>query len=177
MLIIDAYASIRGKGLLTSDSMAAGTNSGATLPCFSTAVRRADRLLNRIYDDALRPSGLATTQYALLETLARANGSLAHGQLASRQEMAGTTLSRNLKPLLRDGLVAVEPGVDRRTRLVTITPRGEEVLALAHPLWCTAQEQIFADLGAPGAERLLEDLAHLIAQLRDERGKDREHAR
>lgn len=150
--------------------MAAEARGGAALPCFSSAVRRADRRLNRIYDDALRPSGLATTQYALLSTLAQANGSLAHGQLASRQEMAGATLSRNLKPLLRDGLVAVAPGADRRTRLVTITPRGEQALALARPLWRTAQERVLADIGEPGAVRLLEDLATLIAQLRDEPG-------
>lgn len=151
--------------------MVATKEGAAALPCICSTVRRADRLLNRIYDDALRPSGLAITQYALLATLARANGSLAHGQLASRQEMAGATLSRNLKPLLRDGLVAVEPGTDRRTRLVTITPRGEEALALARPLWRTAQERVIADGREPGAVRLLEDLSTLIAQLRDERGK------
>jgi DNA-binding MarR family transcriptional regulator len=160
-----------------NDSMAVMKEGGSALPCFSTTVRRADRLLNRIYDDALRPSGLATTQYALLATLANSDGSLAHGQLASRQEMAGTTLSRTLKPLLRDGLVAVEPGVDRRTRLVTITPRGEKALAMARPLWSTAQERVFADVGEVGAVHLLEDLAGLIAQLRDERGKDRGYAR
>jgi DNA-binding MarR family transcriptional regulator len=160
-----------------SESMAVMKEGGSALPCFSTTVRRADRLLNRIYDDALRPSGLATTQYALLAILANANGALPHGQLASRQEMAGTTLSRTLKPLLRDGLVEIVPGADRRTRLVTITPRGEEALAQARPLWRAVQERVITDVGEPGAVRLLEDLASLIAQLRDEPGKELGNAR
>jgi DNA-binding MarR family transcriptional regulator len=150
---------------------------GSAMPCLCSRVRRADRLLNRIYDDALRPTGLATTQYSLLAMLDAANGSMPHGQLATRQEMAGTTLSRTLKPLLRDGLVAIAPGADRRTRLVTITPRGQEALAQARPLWKSVQEGVIADVGESQTERLLEDLASLIAQLRDERGKEREHAR
>lgn len=143
----------------------------ASLPCLCSAVRRADRLLNRVYDDALRPSGLATTQYSLLATLAEADGSLPHGQLASRQEMAGTTLSRNLKPLLRDGLVAITQGADRRTRLVAITDRGQEVLAQTRPLWRAAQERVIADVGEPEAVRLLDELARLVDRLRDERGR------
>ncbi len=38
--------------------------------CVCTTVRKADRALNRLYDQALQPSGLLTTQYALLSTLA-----------------------------------------------------------------------------------------------------------
>ncbi len=140
--------------------------NGPVLPCVCTTVRRADRLLNRIYDDALRPSGLATTQYAILATLSRANGSLSHSQLARKQEMAGTTLSRTLKPLLRDDLVAMAPGADRRTRLVTITERGEEVLAQARPLWRAAQERVLAEVGSARAAQLIDELGTVIATLR-----------
>lgn len=155
------------KGATLHESMTVGKDaSGAALPCLCSRVRRADRLLNRIYDDALRPTGLATTQYSLLATLAEADGSMPHGQLASRQEMAGTTLSRNLQPLLRDGLVAISPGADRRTRIVTITDRGQETLARARPLWWTVQERVIADVGEAETARLLDELASLIAQLR-----------
>lgn len=128
-------------------------------------MRRADRALNRLYDEALRPSGLATTQYALLSILARAGRPLLHSDLAERQEMAGTTLSRTLKPLARDGLVRIEPGDDRRTRLVAITPEGEAALERARPLWCSVQDRVVADLGEERAEHLLAELAHLMARL------------
>jgi DNA-binding MarR family transcriptional regulator len=110
-------------------------------------VRRVDRVLNRLYDEALRPSGLATTQYALLATLSRAGRPLPHGELAAMQEMAGTTLSRTLKPLIRDGLVRIAPGADRRTRRVAITRAGEAALDKARPLWRSAQERVVAEMG------------------------------
>jgi DNA-binding MarR family transcriptional regulator len=133
----------------------------------AASVRRADRALNRLYDEALRPSGLAITQYALLSTLARAGRPLLHSDLAARQEMAGTTLSRTLKPLARDGLVRIEPGDDRRTRLVAITPEGELALERARPLWRSVQGRIVADVGEERAERLLAELGNLVARLHD----------
>ena len=134
--------------------------------CVCTAVRRVDRLLNRVYDEALRPSGLATTQYALLSTLSRAGRPVPHGELAAMQEMAGTTLSRNLKPLVRDGLVRIEPGDDRRTRYVAITERGESVLEEARPLWRSVQERVVAEVGEEWVERLLGELCEVLGQLR-----------
>ena len=143
------------------------TGGQATASCVCSAVRRADRALNRLYDEALRPSGLATTQYALLSTLARAEQPLPHSRLAEMQEMAGTTLSRNLKPLVRDGLVRIEPGVDRRTRYVTITPEGLATLERARPLWRAVQARVVADLGEERIDRLLGELADLVAHLRE----------
>jgi DNA-binding MarR family transcriptional regulator len=139
----------------------------ATSPCVCSAVRRADRALNRLYDDALRPSGLATTQYALLSILSRAGRPMPHGELANRQEMAATTLSRTLKPLVRDGLVRIEPGKDRRTRNVAITPDGEAALARARPLWQSVQQRVVADVGQERVDRLLAELADLVAHLRE----------
>lgn len=137
-------------------------------PCVCSAVRRADRALNRLYDEALRPSGLATTQYALLSILSRAGRPLPHAELADRQEMAGTTLSRTVKPLVRDGLIALTPGQDRRTRYVAITPAGEAVLAQARPLWAAVQDRLIADLGQERIEQLLGELGELVAYLRED---------
>ena len=129
-------------------------------------MRRVDRVLNRMYDEALRPSGLATTQYALLSTLSRAGRPLPHRELAAMQEMAGTTLSRNLKPLVRDGLVRIAPGDDRRTRYVAITEAGEAVLAGARPLWRSVQARVAAEIGEERVERLLAELADVVGRLR-----------
>lgn len=134
--------------------------------CVCTAVRRADRALNRLYDEALRPSGLTTTQYALLSTLARAGQPLLHSRLADMQGMAGTTLSRNLKPLVRDGLVRITPGEDRRTHFVSMTAEGEALLERARPLWQSVQADLVADVGAERIDRLLEELSTLVMRLR-----------
>jgi DNA-binding MarR family transcriptional regulator len=134
------------------------------LPCVCTAIRRADRALSRLYDEALRPSGLTTTQYALLSKLAREQAPISHHQLAEVQAMAGPTLSRNLTPLVRDGLVQVAPGTDRRTRFVSVTAQGEEALTDARPLWQAVQERIVAEVGVGRIELLLAELRHLVAQ-------------
>ena len=78
--------------------------------CTSTALRRADRALGRIYDDSLRPTGLTTTQYSLLAIIDRAPQPLTLGDLAKAQVMDRTTLSHNLAPLRRVGLVQVDHG-------------------------------------------------------------------
>jgi DNA-binding MarR family transcriptional regulator len=114
----------------------------------------------------LRPSGLATTQYALLVTLARAEGPLRHHQLAEAQVMDGTTLTRNLAPLARDGLVQIAPGTDRRTRFVSLTPAGVAALERARPLWRAVQERIVTETGDERIATLLHDLADLVTRIR-----------
>lgn len=134
--------------------------------CVCTAVRHVDRILNRMYDGALRPSGLATTQYALLSTLSRVGRPILHSELAAMQEMARTTLSRNLKPLVRDGLVRIAAGDDRRTRLVAITEAGQTVLEEARPLWQSVQGRVVAEVGEERVERLLAELADVVGRMR-----------
>ncbi len=135
-------------------------------PCLCTTVRRADRTLNRLYDEALQPSGLLTTQYALLSTLARAGEPMLHSALADAQLMSPATLSRNLKPLQRDGLVRIAPGRDRRTRYVELTGAGQEALARARPLWRAIQAQVRETAGSARIELLLSELQGLVADLR-----------
>ncbi len=155
-------------GEASADPLAAG----AAMPCVCSAVRRVDRVLNRLYDEALRPSGLATTQFALLSVLSRARRPLPHRELAMLQGMAPATLSRNLQPLARDGLVCIEPGEDRRTRLVAITPCGEDALAEARPLWQSIQTRVVEELGEARAEGLINELADVLALLRQDEHED-----
>jgi DNA-binding MarR family transcriptional regulator len=135
-------------------------------PCVCTTVRRADRALTRIYDEALQPSGLLTTQYALLSTLARVGEPMLHSALAEAQMMSPATLSRNLKPLQRDGLVRIAPGTDRRTRYVELTGAGHEALERARPLWRAVQAQVRETAGAERIETLLAELQSLVVDLR-----------
>lgn len=134
--------------------------------CVSTAVRRADRALTRIYDDALRPTGLVTTQFSLLSIIARAPGPRTLGDLAEAQVMDRTTLTRNLVPLVREGLVLITPGNDRRTRVISLTALGESIRDKARPRWQEAQEAIIRDAGSERIEHLLDELASLVEHVR-----------
>jgi DNA-binding MarR family transcriptional regulator len=134
--------------------------------CTSTALRRADRALGRIYDDSLRPTGLTTTQYSLLAIIDRAPQPLTLGDLAEAQVMDRTTLSHNLAPLRRDGLVQVASGADRRTKVIALTGAGKSLLETARPRWHAAQQRLVEITGDDAYQHLLAELADLVAHAR-----------
>ena len=128
--------------------------------CFN--LRKAARAVTQAYDAALQPVGLKATQYSVLAAAA-AIGPLTVGKLADRLVMDRTTLTRNLNPLERDGLVRIEEGEDRRARLVTVTPAGRRLLARAQPLWRSAQERMVDRLGRRQWSELLSGLDASVA--------------
>ncbi len=106
--------------------------------CACFAVRRAARAITQHYDRALRPTGLRATQFTLLTVLSL-GGPMPLSRVANRLGMERTTLTRNLKPLLTEGLIAVSSGGDRRVRTIAITPSGRRQAAAAVPYWRGAQ--------------------------------------
>jgi DNA-binding transcriptional ArsR family regulator len=103
--------------------MAAVSMDGAAL-CNNLALRKAARYLGAAYDKALAPVGLRGTQFSILQKLS-ACGETTITALAEVIAMDRTTMASNLKPLAREGLVTIEPSaVDRRARIVTLTPEG-----------------------------------------------------
>ena len=109
--------------------------------CACFAVRRAARAITQHYDRLLKPAGLRATQFTLL-TMLRLGGPLPLSQVADRLGMERTTLTRNLRPLIAKGLVAVESGGDRRVRTISITAQGERAAVAAVPQWRVAQRAV-----------------------------------
>ncbi|WP_315834652.1 MarR family winged helix-turn-helix transcriptional regulator [Bradyrhizobium prioriisuperbiae] len=110
--------------------------------CLCLAAQRAARTLARRFDEALRPLGLTSGQFSLLTSLNRAIPP-SIGSVAALLAMDRTTLTANLKPLERRGLVqtAVDPA-DRRGRLLTLTKAGRLLLQSAVPIWRDTHRQI-----------------------------------
>jgi DNA-binding MarR family transcriptional regulator len=77
--------------------------------------------------------------------------------------MDRTTLTRNLRPLERDGLVTIEAGADRRVRLVRLTRGGERKHAEAAPLWAKAHARVTEGIGSKTWRALQKDLSRTIA--------------
>ena len=134
--------------------------------CLCTLVRKTDRALNRIYDDALRPANIATTQFAVLRNIERQPSPPALSELAEIMRMDRTTLSRNLHPLERDGLVAITAGSDRRTKSVALTSAGELKIAETLPLWQTVQRSVATALG-PSERSIIESQLQTLLQTLD----------
>jgi DNA-binding MarR family transcriptional regulator len=118
--------------------------------------------MNRFYDDALAPAELRTTQYSILARL-HADGPATVGGLAERLGMDRTTLSREVEPLVRDGLVDAQPGEDRRRRMLSLSEHGRERLNVARPLWERAQRDIRSRFGGERTDALLAELRELVA--------------
>jgi DNA-binding MarR family transcriptional regulator len=107
--------------------------------CFN--LRKAMRVVTRLYDERMRRAGLRATQFALLAHT-YAMGPVALTKLAEAMVTDRTTMARNLEPLQKGGLIDGEDGKDRRTRIVKITKAGREKLTQAYPLWKRAQNEI-----------------------------------
>ncbi|MEV4604755.1 MarR family winged helix-turn-helix transcriptional regulator [Amycolatopsis sp. NPDC049253] len=122
--------------------------------CNATAARRATRYLTASYDKALAPVDLRTTQFNILHRLALA-GKTTITALAQVSAMDRTTLATNLKPLERDGLLAIRASdADRRARVVEITEAGLARLEKAVPLWRSAQDRFEDAFGEADAAEL-----------------------
>ena len=109
--------------------------------CLCGALRQASRAVSRLYDDELRGIGLRTTQYSLLRVVAKA-GEVRQGDLSGLTSLDETTLTRNLRPLVKARWIDVRSGDDRREKLVTITKAGTAKLAEADPAWQRAQARM-----------------------------------
>jgi DNA-binding MarR family transcriptional regulator len=128
--------------------------------CLCLAVQRAARSLARRFDDALRPLGLTSGQFSLMMSLNRPEAP-GIGEVSHLLAMDRTTLSANVKPLARRGLVAVKvDDADRRGRLLTLTPAGRDVLRRALPIWKGAQAAVEGLLDSD-PDRLRADLSRL----------------
>ncbi len=122
--------------------------------CLCLHAQRAARALARRFDEALRPAGLTNGQFSLLMALNRPEPTPMQ-PVAALLAMDRTTLTAALKPLSRNGLVAIEVDpADRRGRRLRLTDRGHAVLAAAVPIWRELHATVEAGLAGLGPEAL-----------------------
>jgi len=128
--------------------------------CLCLHVQRAARALARRYDEALRPAGLTSGQFSLLMSLNRPEPTNI-ARVSAVLGMDRTTLTANVKPLERQGLVKVVPdAADGRSRHLKLTRKGRTRLLSAVPLWERAHAET-ERLVTRTADRLRGDLRRL----------------
>jgi DNA-binding MarR family transcriptional regulator len=133
--------------------------------CNSLATRKVSRRITQIYDTALAPCGLRSTQVHILGNLyARQKNPPTLSELAEAMVLDRSALGHNLRPLERDGFVELqENDQDRRQRHLVITRDGKAKLQEAFPLWVTAQERLTSLYGEKEMAKLrktLNTIAH-----------------
>jgi len=135
--------------------------------CLSMALRQAARALTQRYDAAFSVVGIRSTQFSVLVALAQAP-SVPLSRLAEALVMDRTTLTRNLAPLLRRGLVEESAAADKRVRSYALTARGKQLLTRALPDWKGAQARILCALAKQDAEQLRRILRAVVAAAQED---------
>ena len=117
------------------------------LPCACQNLRRATRIVTRIYDQELKKAGLEITQFGLLTALATA-GELNQKRLSEGFAMDSTTLTRTMDRMRKQGWISVKQGRDRREHLFSLTAAGKRQMARAKPHWDLAESRLRNELDA-----------------------------
>ncbi len=118
--------------------------------CLCLHAQRAARRLSRHFDEAMRPVGITSGQFSLLNGLNRPEPPTI-GAVANLLAMDRSTVTANLKPLERQGLVRIEADPeDRRGRRIALTEQGLALLAAATPIWTREHAAIEATLNGGG---------------------------
>jgi DNA-binding MarR family transcriptional regulator len=129
--------------------------------CLCLHVQRAARSVARCYDDALRPVGLTSGQFSLLMALNRPEPPQL-GEVAAVLGLDRTTLTANLKPLVRRGFLKISvDAADKRGRRLRLMAKGRTTLVTAMPMWRAAQAAIQRRLKGSNVDRLRADLKAL----------------
>lgn len=134
--------------------------------CACFHFRRASRAVTQLFDEILRPSGVRSTQLVILINVAL-NEPVNSAHLARELVMDRSTVVRNLKPLVKGGLITVQPGKDRRTRVVSLTQKGRRILLDAVPLWEQAQHRFVSHVGTDRFRELLGELGNAVNVMQD----------
>ena len=116
------------------------------LPCLCSTLRRSSRALTQLYEQALRPLGLRSSQFTILQALVR-TGECSQGRLGEILAMDSTSLTRTLGIMRRQGWIAERRGDDRRERWLRLTKAGQEQLGRALPAWEKVQSRLRLQLG------------------------------
>jgi DNA-binding MarR family transcriptional regulator len=106
--------------------------------CASFNFRKTARAVTRLYDAALQESGIRSTQFAILVGIAK-NQPVSIGRLGDLLVIDSTTLTRSLRLLQKEGFIAISNRAAMRQRFLTVTAKGERVLARSLPAWRKAQ--------------------------------------
>jgi DNA-binding MarR family transcriptional regulator len=136
--------------------------SNEQLPCINLSYRKASRVISQIYDRELSEVGLKCSQFSILRAVHHRKQTT-NAELQELLVLEQTTLTRGLKPLVRDGYIKSAPGLDKREKLLSLTPEGKKLYRRASQKWQRAQDGVIAKLGRRTSKQMLEMNQALMA--------------
>ena len=133
--------------------------------CLNLELRKSARLITQFYEARLSEVGLKVGQFSILRAVYLCKQTN-NKELQRILVLDQTTLSRNLKPLIRDELLslAVDDN-DHRIKLITLSDKGKSTYQTALPLWQAAQDEISKKLGKEQVKHITELTDKLLETL------------
>jgi DNA-binding MarR family transcriptional regulator len=125
-----------------------------TQQCLLTRTRSLSRVITSVYDQALRPYNVNSSQFSMLVRIARMNGA-SRAELARAGHLERSTSTRNLQLLLDQGWAEELAATRGRSRPILLSAAGRQLLETAMPAWRAAQQSVTRLLGEQGASALL----------------------
>jgi DNA-binding MarR family transcriptional regulator len=128
--------------------------------CIGMQLRLLNRVVTKVYDDALRPLRLKTSQVNIL-VAAWKLGLASPLRVCDILQMDPSTLSRNLERMRAKGWLEVVSSSDGREQPFRLTATGQKLLEKAVPRWESAQQRVQQLLGPSGVDLLQKTLKRL----------------
>src|SRR5262245_53156751 len=135
--------------------------------CVAVRLRRLNRVITNLYDDALRPLGLKASQLNILIVTAKL-GLARPARVCEILELDTSTLSRNVDRMRAHGWLEVVPEEDARVQPFRLTAQGNQMIERAFLPWEGAQRKAAELLGDEGVA-LLERASKKLAGRRADR--------
>ncbi|MEH6812130.1 MAG: MarR family transcriptional regulator [Motiliproteus sp.] len=132
--------------------------------CLAHSLRKADRVISQLYNEYLAPLDLRVTQFSVLRAL-NYMGSTTATQIQEVLVMEQATVSRALKPLIRDGFILVAEGSNKREKLLSLSGSGQALYNSALKPWREAQAEVRSKLG-PQIDDTLTELSRQIVSIK-----------
>ena len=130
--------------------------------CIADKFRLLNRVVTNLYDEALSPIGITTSQMNILVVVAK-YGEATSNKVCHWLHLEKSTFSRNVRLLKDNGWIESIPGEGRSHKL-RLTSKGTEILNKGLPLWKGAQAQANSMLG----ETSVDEVVRIAGRVRSE---------
>ena len=114
--------------------------------CIGMRSRVINRVISRIYDEALRPHGIKGSQMSILAVIS-GFGRAEPSEICRLLQLDASTLSRNVSRMKSNGWLEAAPRSDRRAHRLALTADGERIIVEAFSSWQEAQDKVTRALG------------------------------
>jgi len=101
----------------------------------------------------MKPYGISTIQRSIL-MLTKFRGPINQKAISTILAMEKSTCSRDIQALITKGLLTITEAQDARNNLISVTPKGLELIEITMPIWQEIHQKSETILGKTSIDEL-----------------------